>query len=276
VDFGPEAGVNSEGLMLRWFDYWLKGGDRSVAGGAPVRLFVMGENRCRDEQEWPLARAVATAYHLSSGGRANALSGDGTLQTTPPPVSSPPDRYTYDPSNPVPTGAAGGYSRTPADQRQVEARPDVLVYTSPPLKEDVEVTGPLALTLWIASTARDTDFTGKLVDVLPDGTARALADGILRARYRRGPASPALLVPGEPTEITIDLGATSNLFRTGHRIRLEVSSSNFPRFDRNPNTGGVFGEDSETRTAGQTILHDAKHPSRLILPIVPRRTTGSR
>jgi putative CocE/NonD family hydrolase len=237
-----------------------------------VRLFVMGENRWRDEPAWPLARAVATAYYLSSGGRANTLNGDGTLQTTLPSASSPPDRYTYDPADPVPTGAAGGYSRTPSDQRLVEARPDVLVYTSTPLKEDVEVTGPLALTMWIASTARDTDFTGKLVDVFPDGTARALADGILRARYRRGPASPVLLTPGEPAEITIDLGATSNLFRAGHRIRLEVSSSNFPRFDRNPNTGGVFGEDRETRTARQTIRHDAAHPSRLILPIVPRPT----
>jgi putative CocE/NonD family hydrolase len=270
VDFGPEAGLDSEGLMLRWFDHWLKGGDRSGVEGAPVRLFVMGENRWRDEPEWPLARAVATSYFLSSNGRANTLKGDGTLRTTPPPASSPPDRYTYDPANPVATGAAGGYSRTPSDQRQVEIRPDVLVYTSDPVTEDVEVTGPLALTLWITSSARDTDFTGKLVDVLPDGTARALADGILRARYRRGPSSPVWLTPDEPTEITIDLGATSNLFRTGHRIRLEVSSSNFPRFDRNPNTGGVFAEDRETRTAIQAILHDAAHPSRLILPIVPR------
>ncbi|MDH4064849.1 MAG: CocE/NonD family hydrolase, partial [Acidobacteriota bacterium] len=171
--------------------------------------------------------------------------------------------------------ASGGYSRTPADQRTVEARPDVLVYTSAPLASDVEVTGPLALTLWVASTARDTDFTGKLVDVFPDGTARALADGILRARYRQGPTSEALLTPGEPTEITIDLGATANLFRAGHRIRVEVSSSNFPRFDRNPNTGGVFGEDRETRTAEQTVLHDAAHPSRLILPVVPRQSSSS-
>ena len=169
----------------------------------------------------------------------------------------------------MPTGASGGYSRVPMDRRQVEQRADVLVYSTPPLESDVEVTGPLAVTLWVTSDARDTDFTGTLVDVFPDGTARALGDGILRARYREGKAAAKLLTPGEPTEITIDLGATSNLFRAGHRIRLEVSSSNFPRFDRNPNTGGVFGEDREVRRAAQSILHDAAHPSRLILPIVP-------
>jgi N-acyl-D-amino-acid deacylase len=234
----------------------------------------MGANEWRDEQEWPLARARQTAYYLSSAGRANTLNGNGVLDTALPPASSPADRYTYDPAKPVPTGVSGGYSRTPADQRTVEARDDVLVYTSAPLTEDVEVTGPLAATLWIASSARDTDFTARLVDVFPDGTARALADGILRVRYRNGPAAPVLLSPGEPTEITIDLGATSNLFKAGHRIRLEVSSSNFPRFDRNPNTGGTFGEDRDVQKAEQRILHDAAHPSRLLLPVVPRDTTS--
>ena len=276
VSFGPDAGFDSEGTMIRWFDRWLKDGDRGVLDTAPVRIFVMGANQWRDEQEWPLARARQTAYYLSSGGRANTLNGDGVLGTSRPAATMAPDRYVFDPKNPVPTGASGGYSRTPADQRATEARDDVLVYTSPPLAEDVEATGPIALTLWIQSSARDTDFTGKLVDVFPDGTARALADGILRARYRNGPTSPALLTPGEPTEITIDLGATSNLFKAGHRIRVEVSSSNFPRFDRNPNSGGVFGEDREVRTADQTILHDAAHPSRLVLPVVPGPATGNR
>jgi len=275
VDFGPEAGFDSEELTIRWFDHWLKGGDRAVVETAPVRLFVMGENRWRDEQEWPLARARQTAYYLRGGGRANTLEGDGVLHPDAPGAADRADRYVYDPANPVPTGASGGYSRTPADQRAVEQRSDVLVYTSAPLEQDLEVTGPLALTLWVSSSARDTDFTGKLVDVFPDGTARALADGILRARYRNGTTRPSLLAPGEPTEITIDLGATSNLFRAGHRIRLEVSSSNFPRFDRNPNTGGVFGEDREVRKAEQTILHDAAHPSRLILRIVPRVASSS-
>ena len=234
----------------------------------------MGENRWRDEQEWPLARARTTEYYLHSGGHAGTLSGDGRLDLVPP-DSETSDRYTYDPKNPVPTGESGGYSRAPLDRRTVEQRSDMLVFTSAPLTADVEVTGPLTLTLWIASSARDTDFTGTLVDVFPDGTARALADGILRARYRGGKSAPSLLTPGEATQIAIDLGATANLFRSGHRIRLEVSSSNFPRFDRNPNTGGVFAEDRELLTATQTILHDRAHPSRLLLPIVPRQSAGT-
>ncbi len=271
VSYGPNAGFDSEGAMVRWFEYWLKDGDRAVLDTAPVRLFVMGANEWRNEQEWPLSRAKQTPYYLSSGGRANTAAGDGLLSISPPGASSRPDTYTYDPNDPVPTGASGGYSRNPADQRGIEQRPDVLVYTTAPLSEDIEVTGPLAVTIWIQSSAKDTDFTGKLVDVFPDGTARPLADGILRARYRSGPATPTLLTPGSPTEITIDLGATSNLFKAGHRVRLEVSSSNFPRFDRNPNTGGVFGEDRDVQPAEQAILHDAAHPSRLILPVIPRQ-----
>jgi putative CocE/NonD family hydrolase len=270
VDYGSEAGFDSDEAMLEWFDYWLHGKNRAALDTAPVRLFVMGENRWRAEQEWPLARARPTPYYLRSDGRANTASGDGRLELTAP-DREPADRYTYDPNDPVPTGAAGGYSRVPLDRRKVEERPDVLVYTTAPLAVDVEVTGPLAVTLWISSSARDTDFTGTLVDVFPDGTARALSDGILRARYRGGKTSQRPLTPDEPTEITIDLGATSNLFRAGHRIRLEISSSNFPRFDRNPNTGGTFGEDPAVERARQTILHDAAHPSRLILPIVARQ-----
>jgi N-acetylated-alpha-linked acidic dipeptidase len=269
VDYGPDAGFDSDEAMLAWFDYWLRGGDRAAIETPPVRLFVMGENRWRDEQQWPLARAKPTAYYLRSDGHANSAGGTGRLQLTAP-GQEPADRYTYDPNEPVPTGASGGYSRAPIDRRATETRSDVLVYTTAPLTGDIEVTGPLALTLWVTSDARDTDFTGTLIDVLPDGTARALSDGILRARYRDGKKTSKLLTPGEPTELTIDLGATSNLFRAGHRIRLEVSSSNFPRFDRNPNTGGVFGEGREVRRANQTILHDAAHASRLILPIVPR------
>jgi uncharacterized protein len=269
VDFGPNAGMAAQELYQRWFGYWLQGGDRSVVDGAPVKIFVMGANAWRDEQEWPLARARDVSYYLHSNGKANTLDGDGTLSRMPP-VAEEGDTYTYDPWDPVPTGAIGGYSRIPSDQREMQKRRDVLVYTSPPLEEDLEVTGPLQATLWIASSARDTDFTAKLTDVFPDGTARALNDGILRARYRKSKTTPELLTPGAPTEITIDIGATSNLFKAGHRIRLDVSSSNFPRFDRNPNTGGVFGEETELRRAQQTILHDAKHPSRLILPVVAR------
>ncbi len=269
VDFGPQAGLDSQELMARWFDHWLKGGDASILQGAPVRIFVMGENRWRDEQEWPLVRAKATEYFLQSGGSANTLDGDGRLSTTAP-RDQRADRFVYDPWDPVPTGALGGYSRIPADQRPIERRRDVLVYTTEPLAADLEVTGPITLKLWIASSARDTDFTGKVVDVFPDGTARALTDGILRTRYRESRTTPKMLTPNQPVELTIDLGATSNLFRAGHRIRLEVSSSNFPRFDRNPNTGGVFGEDAELRRAEQQVFHGASRPSRLIVPVVPR------
>ena len=269
VDFGPQAGLDSQELMARWFDHWLKGGDASILQGAPVRIFVMGDNRWRDEQEWPLVRAKATEYFLQSGGSANTLDGDGRLSTTAP-RDQRADRFVYDPWDPVPTGALGGYSRIPADQRPIERRRDVLVYTTEPLAADLEVTGPITLKLWIASSARDTDFTGKVVDVFPDGTARALTDGILRTRYRESRTTPKMLTPNQPVELTIDLGATSNLFRAGHRIRLEVSSSNFPRFDRNPNTGGVFGEDAELRRAEQQVFHGASRPSRLIVPVVPR------
>jgi len=274
VDFGPNAGLDSQELMVRWFAYWLQGGDRAIIESPPVRIFVMGMNRWRDEQEWPLARAQSTGYYLASGGHANTAAGDGTLGAESSAQSSErpgADHFVYDPSNPVPTGAEGGYSRTPSDQRDTEKREDVLVYSTPPLREAIEVTGPVSVKLWVASSARDTDFTAKLVDVFPDGPSRPLTDGILRARYRESKTHPKLLTPGEPAEITIDVGATSNLFQAGHRIRLDISSSNFPRFDRNPNTGGVFGEDSKLLRADQTILHDAEHPSRLILPVAPTK-----
>ncbi len=269
VDFGADAAIDLAAIRSQWFACWLKEEGCAEMAGAPIRLFVMGENRWRDEEAWPLARARPTAYYLQSGGRANTLRGDGRL-TLAAPEEQPPDRFTYDPWDPVPTGAAPAYSRLPADQRAIEERHDVLVYTTEPLSQPVEVTGPITLTLWVSSSARDTDFTGKIVNVLPDGTARLLADGILRTRYRRSNTKLALLEPNMPTELTIDIGVTSNLFKAGHRIRLEVSSSNFPRFDRNPNTGGPFGEESRLLPADQTIFHDAQRPSRLTLPVVPR------
>ena len=272
VDFGPSAGFDLESLMFDWFDYWLRDAPTRVLSRAPVRLFVMGENAWRDEPEWPLARAVATPFYLHSDGGANTLDGNGRLgKDAPDPAKEErPDRFQYDPWNPVLTGQRGGYSRTPADQRDVERRHDVLVYSTAPLESAVEVTGPIEVRLWAASSAADTDFTAKLVDALPDGTARMLTDGIVRARYRRGKTSPVLLTPGQAEEMIIDAGATSNVFAAGHRIRIEISSSNFPRFDRNPNTGAAFGESAELRRAQQTIFHDARQPSRVILPIVPR------
>jgi putative CocE/NonD family hydrolase len=272
VDYGPNAGFDSESLMVAWFRGWLQEDGRRETGdnGAPVRIFVMGENRWRDEQEWPLARARSTDYFLHSDGSANTLGGNGRLERAAPPGGAPADTFTYDPRNPVPSGNSGAYSRAPTDQRTVEQRGDVLVYTTAPLVQSIEVTGPVRLVLWAASSARDTDFTARLVDVHPDGTARALTDGIVRARYRKGRTTPELLMPNGATEFIIEVGATSNLFLAGHRIRLEVSSSNFPRFDRNPNTGAPFGTSAEMRSAKQTIYHDAAHPSRLVLPVIPR------
>jgi putative CocE/NonD family hydrolase len=158
----------------------------------------------------------------------------------------------------------------PHDQAKVEERDDVLVHSTAPLEQDTEVTGPVKLILWAASSARDTDFTGKLVDVHPDGKSYNLCDGIVRAQHRNGADKPALLEPGKATQFEIDLWVTSNLFKKGHRIRLEVSSSNFPRFDRNPNSGKPFGTDTELLSAKQTILHDRDHATHLVLPVIPR------
>ena len=271
VYFGPQAGMDAGALMVEWFRHWMPPAAAPVGDypSAPVRIFIMGENRWREEQEWPLARALITPWYLDSGGHANTLHGDGRLATGPA-AGAPRDAFVYDPATPVPTGLSGAYSRAPLDMRAVEQREDVLVYTGAPLVRAVEVTGPVELVLWITSSAPDTDFTARLVDVLPDGTARALTDGILRARYRRGRGAPQPLVPGEPTELRIEVGATGNLFLPGHRIRLEVSSSNFPRYDRNPNTGEPFAAGARTVAARQAVLHDPAHASRLLLPQVPR------
>ncbi len=273
MDFGfasNSAFINLQtditGLTQRWFDYWLKGIDNGIAKEAPVKLFIMGENIWRDEQEWPLARTQYTPFYLHSGG---LLSGEK------PAGNQSPDQYTYDPTNPTPT--YGGallmnalYGAGVKDQRAIEARDDVLIYTSEVLTQDTEVTGPVVVKLWASSDAPDTDFVARLVDVHPDGFAQNLTDGIIRARYRNGDAPAEPLEPGKPYEFTIDLWSTANLFKAGHRIRLDVTSSCFPRWDRNLNTGEPFGTDSTPRPARQTILHDAEHPSHVVLPLIPR------
>ena len=170
----------------------------------------------------------------------------------------------------MPTGLFGAYSRMPVDRREIQQRPDVLVYTSDPLTEPLEVTGPITAVLYIASSAKDTDFTAAVSDVQPDGTARALTDGIIRARYRKSRTTPELLTPGARYEVRIDVGATGNVFLPAHRIRLEVSSSNFPRYDRNPNTGAPFATDATTVSARQTVFHERDAASHLILPVIPR------
>ncbi len=279
LDFGPEAAKYSETeTTLRWYDFLFKGVQNEFAGKR-VKIFVMGLNQWREEDEWPLARAKSTKYFLNSHGAANSVRGDGSLSATSPSAESA-DTFTYDPAKPVPT--IGGplccdpehLAPGPKDQRTVEDRSDVLIYSTPPLDHDVEVTGPVQLQLYASSSAVDTDFTAKLVDVYPDGSAFNLAEGIVRAKYRNSQASAEGLVPGKVYPLTIDLVATSNLFRAGHRIRLEVSSSNFPRFDRNLNTGETAATSTKWIPATNTIVHDVAHPSALILPIVPSTPTS--
>jgi putative CocE/NonD family hydrolase len=276
VDFGPAAAEFDENdLTLDWYDYLFLGKQNQFADAAkPVRIFVMGVNEWRNEESWPLKRAKETRYLLESAGKANSASGDGVL-TTASAHAEPSDSYIYDPANPVPT--VGGplccdgthLPAGPRDQKEVEARQDVLVYSTPPLEENIEVTGPVSLDLFAKSSAVDTDFTAKLVDVAPDGVAHNLTEGILRARFRESTTGePKPITPGEVYEYKIDLWSTSNVFLKGHRIRLEVSSSNFPRFDRDLNTGKDDATDAEIVKATNTVLHDAAHPSALILPVV--------
>jgi hypothetical protein len=237
----------------------------------------MGIDQWRDEQDWPLPGTSYVPYYLHSSGRANTAAGDGELVAAAP-AQAEADTFLYDPRRPVPS--LGGRVMLPTtanaagavDQRPAEARDDVLCFTSPALTEPLEVTGHVSLTLYASSSAPDTDFTGKLVDVFPDGRAIYLTDGIVRARYRNSLAEPEPLPPGEPVKLTLDLSVTSNVFLPGHRIRLEVSSSNFPRFDRNTNTGGVIADEPAELAAAAVnrVLHGPDHPSQLILPVISR------
>jgi len=275
VDFGPESHFDENAVTLEWYDFLLKGLQNKFASGKPVKLFVMGENKWRYEDEWPPARAKETHYFLHSFGQANTGAGNGLLSTD----AAGPDKadsFTYDPADPVPT--VGGplccdgehLPAGPRDQREVEKRKDVIVYTTAALADDTEVTGPVTLDLYAKSSAVDTDFTAKLVDVWPNGFAQNLTEGILRARYRNSTAKAEPIVPGKVYEYKIDLWSTSNVFLKGHKIRLEVSSSNFPRFDRNLNNGKDAGANSAFDKADNTIYHDREHPSALLLPVVAR------
>ena len=277
IDFGAAADVDLRNVYLSWQDRWLKQIENGVDGEPPVKLFIMGENYWRYENEWPLARTQYTNYYISSGGQANSVDGDGLLSTDPP-TGATIDRFTYDPADPVPT--LGGnlldclrcfsVAQGPVNQAQAEEREDVLVYTTPELTEPVEVTGPIMVKLFAATSASDTDWTAKLVDVHPDGYAQNIQDGIVRARYREGKEAPAsLLEPGRVYEYDIDLWATSNVFLPGHRIRLEISSSNFPRFDRNLNTGEDPMTGTRMEQADQTVHHSERYPSHIVLPIIP-------
>jgi len=273
LDFGKAVEFDLTGLALKWFDYLLNGARNGLEHEKPVRIFVMGENVWRDEDQWPPARAHETAFYFHSNGSARSAAGEGTLSTVKPESESA-DEYTYDPADPVPTAGGGlccgGITAGAVDQRTVENRSDVLVYTTPPLEKDVEVTGPVRVELSISSSAPDTDFAATLVDVWPNGYAQNVADGLRRARYRESFQKPRLLKPGEIVRISVDLWATSNLFRAGHRLRVHVTSSNFPHYSRNPNTG----EEPELATrmvkAINRVYHDREHASAVYLPVVPR------
>jgi len=276
VDFGPDAPFDENEVILDWYDYLFLGKQNEFANGKPVKIFVMGENKWRDEDSWPLERAKPTKYYLRSAGQANSSVGDGELSIAAPDKERI-DQFVYDPANPVPTVGgplccdAAHLAPGPRDQKEVEARPDVLIYSTPPLESDTEVTGPVTLDLYASSSAVNTDFTAKLVDVWPNGLAQNVTEGILRASYRESTtAEPKPIVPGKVYEYKIDLWATSNVFLKGHRIRLEVSSSNFPRFDRNLNTGKPASSSSTFVKATNTVFHDSAHPSALVLPVVPR------
>lgn len=270
TDFGPEAAVDVPALALRWFDYWLKGVDDGIMREPPVRYFVMGDNIWRSGSEWPPDGAEPTSFYFRSRGAANSLHGDGTLSRTKPGVSKP-DRYVYDPANPV----TDHFFETPGprDNRPFEVRSDVLVYTSEPLPEGLEVTGDIRAEIWASSSAKDTDFVVKVTDVDPTGFSRNITpplSGVIRARYRDSESKPALLDPGRVFRFEIGSMSTSHVFRKGHRIRVWVTSSLFPHIDRNPNTGHPFGADAEMVRAAQTVYHDAGRPSRVILPVLVR------
>ncbi len=297
AQFTEDAALDLWAFHLRWFDHWLKGIDNGVDREPPVRIYVMGggdahktaEGRIfvgghwRNEQEWPLARTQATPYYLHSGG---VLSPDA-------PAADTPIHYLFDPRNPVPTlggnissqgtimfqGAANQRCNPDfwlcTDSRPLSARNDVVVFQTPPLANDMEVTGRLIVKLWAASNSLDTDFTAKLIDVyspnhdFPSGVDLNIADSIVRARYHNGFGKAELLTPGQPYEFTIEMYPTSLVFARGHRIRLDISSSNFPRFDINPNTGEPLNNNRRWQIAENTIYLDAQHPSHIVLPVIP-------
>ncbi len=274
IDFGPyadEAGSGASAYLLSFFDKYLKGKDLDLP---TVRYFTMGRNTWHDASAWPLPQTTWQRFFLHSCGKANSCSGDGGLNRDEP-RNEPVDSYIYDPQNPVFTaGGRGGIAENgfiygPIDQIYVERREDVLCYTSPALDREIEVTGPLALHLFASSSCRDTDFTAKLVDVYPDGRAFNVADGVVRAQYRHSFYKPEFLQPGEIVEFIIRLGHASQVFLHGHHIRIDITSSNYPTFDRNMNTGHPIGEDAAGISALQTVFHQAGYASYIDLPVIP-------
>ena len=280
-DYGAEAVIDWDGYVCRWFDHWLKGIDNGAMNDAPVHVFVMGRNRWHAEQDWPLPQTRWTKYYLHSGGSANSISGNGTLSTSPPTAGdAPSDTYVYDPGKPTRSPFTGGHLEDgAADTRKSSSALDVLVYTTPRLDEEVEVTGPITAKLYAATSARDTDWMVRLIDVQPDGFSAMLCEGVMRARHRdpdrNGAFNPARLSALEPNQVyeyTIDFWrATSNAFAKGHRIRVEISSSYFPYYLPNLNTGADnIGLETTRVVAEQRIMHTPGQASHIVLPAIPR------
>jgi putative CocE/NonD family hydrolase len=271
-DFGPDARYAYRDLQLRWFDHYLLGKDNGVDTLPHLDIFVEGDNTWRTEDSWPLSRQVLTSWYIASGGHAQTSAGDGTLDSVPPTgVAS--DTFTYNPGDPTPylidsreleESLNEDYTRLNATRR------DALVFTSKPLTRPLEVTGEMTAEIWASSDAKDTDWTIMLLDVWPDGHAERVQDGLARARFREGMDHEVPLVPGQVNRYDIDLWFTSKVFEPGHRIRVSVASALFPKYDRNLNTGGNNERDSTFVVAHQTVLHDAAHPSHVVLPVIPR------
>ncbi len=272
VDFTPAANVNQLETELRFFDYHLKGIKNGLEAEAPVKLFYMGVNKWRSEKDWPIPGTQYKELYLTSKGAANSVRGDGELSFKKPAASGV-DTYRYDPQNPVPTTGGNNCCGTPTlagprDQRQLERREDILVYTGDFLQNALTIAGPVKVKLFASTDGPDTDWMIKLVDVYPDDTAMPVSEGILRAKFREGPDKIRLLTPNQVVEYTIELTATANVFKPGHRIRVDITSSNFPQFDRNPNTGEALGNSATIRVAQQSIHHGGSRLSHILLPVV--------
>ena len=270
--FGKQALSDVIEMHMHWYDQRLKGIDTGVDEEAPIKLFVMGKNTWRDEYEWPLERTEWTKFYLSSAG--NAVDGGGGLHPEIKTSDQTSDSFIYDPGDPVPS--LGSQYQTydfcgPHDRSHIQRRPDVLTFTTDVLTEDMEITGPISATIWASSDAKDTDFTATLTDLEPDGKAIALCEGIVRARFRNGTENPQMMVPGEIYKFEIDMWNTSNSFIKGHRIRIEISSSNFPRYNRNLNSGNPIASDIDITLANQTVYHGIQYPSYINLPVIPKR-----
>jgi uncharacterized protein len=270
-----DARLNYDELTYGWFDYFLKGENNRILETMPtVRYYTMGINKWQTSDTWPPSGAQSVTFYLSSGGKANTLNGDGILAETAPSTDSS-DRFVYDPMNPVPSHGGNvcctGNAVTGGafDQRKMEERPDILVYSSESLKQGIEVSGPIEVTLYVSSDVKDTDFAIKLIDVYPDGRAYNLDETIQRVRYRNGYQRPvAWMEPGKVYKVTLQPMTTSNYFEAGHRIRLEVSSSNFPRFDRNMNTGGKNYDETKGVVAHNAVHHSRQYPSEMKITVV--------